>query len=797
MPVSIVGNFTRHHVVDTDANINTNYGSSAIHGALYLSSGIDKNIYIGNNDGTLAKVGRHNISDHIDATISSPVSGELFTYTGSVWENKTLAEIGIEAAFDKGTIIQGSGITLTGTLTNRLVGSGNLTIDHADTSSFSKTSLTGATVISNLTVDTYGHITDWTTRSLVISDILSIPNREIVFGTGTGVISSSLFKYTTSNSVQIGTGTVTGTYSFNMGAGTNASNYTMNIGGGTVNNISNYSLIICESGSEISGSSNANLSVLIGGNNNKIIAGTDAYGNVIMGVGNTVTSTTTQTTYNRILGNDNTITDAYYCNILGGSNSISSSGAYSAYYNDIIGYSNSISGTTSNAYHNKIIGANNTISNGGYNNLIGRYCNNGGYSGVMLLSDGGSSTLTATANYQFSARFYGGYRFMQNGSTQWMAIAPTTGYVTINNIPDASSATDILVSNSNVISKRTLSSLNIPAAQIQSDIAQTNNTALDYIKNADDLKAIEALSGTSGLLKKTGANTWTLDTNTYLTSLLWSDSSGIIEPLSNSWIQLKPITGNGNVRLLSDTDSGIIEIYNDDSSQTLIIKSDTNDDVNYLAATGKTHKFTEKLSVSNLPTSSSTSYLTENSGVLEKRGLHYATSSVAGAIKVGPTLKINSGVLDTYSIDDLVTDLLTSDITTTSNGTPTDVFTIAIPSTGYWEINVIAGYKFQSTTTGMRLITSYSGSGYTMHGKLAATINTDANTEITNSINNYLTVTSVTSSNTEYVIQGKIILYATNTGDFKISMVTITNGSTLTMMARSGAIARKLDNHAP
>ena len=35
-------------------------------------------------------------------------------------------------------------------------------------------------------------------------------------------------------------------------------------------------------------------------------------------------------------------------------------------------------------------------------------------------------------------------------------IVDGNGYVTINNIPDASSATDILVSNSNVISKRTL-----------------------------------------------------------------------------------------------------------------------------------------------------------------------------------------------------------------------------------------------------------------------------------------------------------------------------------------------------
>lgn len=42
--------------------------------------------------------------------------------------------------------------------------------------------------------------------------------------------------------------------------------------------------------------------------------------------------------------------------------------------------------------------------------------------------------------------------------------------------------------------------------------------ALSNITDADDLKAIEAISGTSGLLKKTAANTWTLDTNTYVTS---------------------------------------------------------------------------------------------------------------------------------------------------------------------------------------------------------------------------------------------------------------------------------------
>ena len=45
-----------------------------------------------------------------------------------------------------------------------------------------------------------------------------------------------------------------------------------------------------------------------------------------------------------------------------------------------------------------------------------------------------------------------------------------------------------------------------------------NPTHLSAISGADDLKAIEAISGTTGLLKKTAANTWTLDTSNYVTS---------------------------------------------------------------------------------------------------------------------------------------------------------------------------------------------------------------------------------------------------------------------------------------
>ena len=43
--------------------------------------------------------------------------------------------------------------------------------------------------------------------------------------------------------------------------------------------------------------------------------------------------------------------------------------------------------------------------------------------------------------------------------------------------------------------------------------------ALSEINDADDVKAIEALTGTSGFLKKTAKNTWTLDTSTYITGI--------------------------------------------------------------------------------------------------------------------------------------------------------------------------------------------------------------------------------------------------------------------------------------
>ena len=75
-------------------------------------------------------------------------------------------------------------------------------------------------------------------------------------------------------------------------------------------------------------------------------------------------------------------------------------------------------------------------------------------------------------------------------------------------------------------------------------VAKANSAStvpLAGVTNADDLKAIEALSGNNGLLKKTAANTWTLDTNTYSTTAS-AVTSGVYNS-TNQKIELKNASG--------------------------------------------------------------------------------------------------------------------------------------------------------------------------------------------------------------------------------------------------------------
>lgn len=76
-----------------------------------------------------------------------------------------------------------------------------------------------------------------------------------------------------------------------------------------------------------------------------------------------------------------------------------------------------------------------------------------------------------------------------------------------------------------------------------------------------DLAAIAALSGTSGLLKKTAANTWELDTNTYLTSstgvVSVNGSSGVITGIA--------VTATGLSQFASTSSADLAGVLSDET----------------------------------------------------------------------------------------------------------------------------------------------------------------------------------------------------------------------------------------
>ena len=93
--------------------------------------------------------------------------------------------------------------------------------------------------------------------------------------------------------------------------------------------------------------------------------------------------------------------------------------------------------------------------------------------------------------------------FLKYNGTLWVNDAINLGTDTVGNyVSDVSAGTGITITHT-------------PGEGSTATVAVTANT---YQPLDADLTAIAALSGTSGVLKKTAANTWTLDTASYLTS---------------------------------------------------------------------------------------------------------------------------------------------------------------------------------------------------------------------------------------------------------------------------------------
>ena len=83
--------------------------------------------------------------------------------------------------------------------------------------------------------------------------------------------------------------------------------------------------------------------------------------------------------------------------------------------------------------------------------------------------------------------------------------------------------------------------------------------SLSEISGTSDLQEIEALTGTSGILKKTAANVWTLDTTTYLASSAISDWAKASTKPSYSLSEIDGTQDLRKIEALADSSTGFLK----------------------------------------------------------------------------------------------------------------------------------------------------------------------------------------------------------------------------------------------
>ena len=149
--------------------------------------------------------------------------------------------------------------------------------------------------------------------------------------------------------------------------------------------------------------------------------------------------------------------------------------------------------------------------------------NTGNLTATSFVKSGGTSTQFLKADGSVDSSTYATQSYVTGQITNLVASAPST-LDTLNELAtalgnDPNFATTISTSLGNRL-RVDINNQNLTSTQ--KGYGRTN---LGVVIGTDvqawdaDLDAIAALSGTSGFLKKTAANTWSLDTNTYLTTL--------------------------------------------------------------------------------------------------------------------------------------------------------------------------------------------------------------------------------------------------------------------------------------
>jgi hypothetical protein len=274
-----------------------------------------------------------------------------------------------------------------------------------------------------------------------------------------------------------------------------------------------------------------------------------------------------------------------------------------------------------------------------------------------------------------------------------------------------------------------------------------------------DLTAIAALAGTSGLLRKTAADTWSLDTNTYLTA-----ASGVTS-FSGGTTGLTPAAAtNGAITL-----AGTLAIANGGTGATTATAARTN-----LGAT------TVGANIFTATNPSAITFLKVNADntVVFESAATFRTSIGAGT---------GNGTVTSVAVSGGTTGLTTSGGPITASGTITLAGTLVVgnggtglsttPGNGQLLIGNGSGYALASITPGSGITVTNGAGTITIATTALGTTNfvfRQVPTGAIDSSNKIFTIANTPIAGTEQVYVNGVLQNAGSGNDYQISGATIT-----------------------
>jgi hypothetical protein len=180
--VTITGTYPNFTIASTDTNTTYTAGTGlSLVGTVFSNTAPDQTVSLSNGTGISATGTYPNFT----ITNTAPDQTVALTEGSNVTITGTYPNFTIASTDTNTTYSAGNGISLSGT-TFSVAAGGGLTQDasglsHSDTSSqASLTALTGANVVSDIDVDTYGHVTLLATRALTAADIGAITGNQTI-----------------------------------------------------------------------------------------------------------------------------------------------------------------------------------------------------------------------------------------------------------------------------------------------------------------------------------------------------------------------------------------------------------------------------------------------------------------------------------------------------------------------------------------------------------------------------------------------------------------------------------------